>query len=59
MMIRQGFVFEMPRDVKEFDHHILILHCLSSSEKGLKNSDLNVDLNPNLCDASAVLYQLN
>ena len=29
--------------------------CLSSSEKGLKNLDLNGDANPNLCDAGAVL----
>ena len=27
--------------------------CLSSSEKGQKNSGLNRDLNPDLCDAAA------
>ena len=32
---------------------------LSSSEKGLKNSGMNVDLNSDLCNASAVLYQLS
>ena len=32
---------------------------LSSSEKGLKNSGLNRDSNPELCNASAVLYQLS
>ena len=33
--------------------------CLSSSKKGLKNSGLNGDLNPDLCDAGAVLHQLS
>ena len=32
---------------------------LSSSEKGLKNSGLNGYLNPEPCDAGAVLYQLS
>ena len=35
------------------------LCCFSSSEKGTEISDLNGDLNPDLCDASAVLYQLS
>ena len=30
--------------------------CLSSSEKGLKNSGLNEDSNPDLCDVGAVLH---
>ena len=33
--------------------------CLSSSKKALKNSGRNGDLNPDLCDAGAVLYQLS
>ena len=32
---------------------------LSSSEKDLKNSGLNRYSNPDICDASAVLYQLS
>ena len=32
---------------------------LSSSEKRLKNSGLNGDSNPDLCDAGAVLHQLS
>ena len=32
---------------------------LSSSERGLKNSCLNGDSNPDLCDAGAVLHQLS
>ena len=32
---------------------------MSNSKKGLENSGLNGDLNPNLCDGGAVLYQLN
>ena len=36
-----------------------VFYCyLSSCKKGLKNSGLNRDSNPDLCDASAVLYQL-
>ena len=31
---------------------------LSSSEKGQKNSCLNRDLNPDICDAGTELYQL-
>ena len=39
---------------------IALFECsLSISEKGLKNSGLNEDLNPDLCDARAVLYQLS
>ena len=38
---------------------IAFLLCLSSSEKGLKNSGLNGTLNPDFCDAGAVLYQLS
>ena len=34
-------------------------HCLSSRKKGLRNSDLNGDSNPDLCDAGAVLHQLS
>ena len=33
--------------------------CLSSIEKGLKNSGLNGDSNPYFCDAGAVLNQLS
>ena len=40
--------------MNEFDHHVLILHSLRSSEKGL-----NVDLNPNFCDAGEALHQSN
>ena len=29
------------------------------SEKGMKNSGLNGDLNPDVCNAGAVLYQLS
>ena len=42
-------VFEMRFGMDEFDHRILAL--LSSSKKGLKNSGLNGDSNPDLCDA--------
>ena len=38
---------------------IALWRCFSSSEKGLKNSGLNGDSNSDLCDASAVLFQLN
>ena len=44
--------------MNEFNHCILML-LISSSEKGLKNSGLNRDSNPDLCDAGAVLYQLS
>ena len=37
----------------------IFLRCISSNEKGLKNPGLNGELNPDLCDAGAVLYQLN
>ena len=43
------------RSCTEFDHR----KCLSSSEKGLKNSDLNGDSNHDLCDSGAVLHQLS
>ena len=59
LMIRHRFVFEMLCGMNEFDHLVLILHSLRSSEKSLKNSGLNVDLNPNLCDAGEVLHQSN
>ena len=36
-----------------------IVLTISSNEKGLKISGLSKHSNPNLCDASAVLYQLN
>ena len=58
MIIIQGFAFEMQHGMNEFDHCIF-WRCLSSGEKGLKNSGLNRDLNPDLCDAGAVLYQLS
>ena len=38
---------------------VFFYHCLSSSEKGLKNSGLNGDSNPDLCDAGAVFYRLS
>ena len=38
---------------------ISFYHCLSSSKKDLKNSSLNGDSNPDLYNASAVLYQLS
>ena len=44
--------------MSEFDHRNFY-RCLSSSEKGLRNSGLNGDSNPYLCDAAAVLYQLS
>ena len=44
--------------MSEFDHSNFY-RCLSSSEKGLRNSGLNEDSNPDLCDAGAVLYQLS
>ena len=53
-MIIQEFVFEMRCGMKEFDH---ILY--RSSKKGLKNSSLNGDLNPDLCNVGAVLHQLS
>ena len=33
--------------------------CLSSREKGMKNSGMNGDLNPDLCDAGVVLHKLS
>jgi len=46
--------------MNEFDHRrFLSLFQLSSSEKGLKNSDLNGDSNPDICDAGAVLHQFS
>ena len=59
LMIRHRFVFEMLCGMNEFDHHVLILNSLRSSEKSLKNSGLKVDLNPNHCDAGEVLRQSN
>ena len=50
LMIIQGFVFEMRSGMNECDHHIFQL-CLSRSEKGPKNSGLNCDSNPDLCNA--------
>ena len=46
---------------KHISMHLIIAfyHCLSSSEKGLKNSGLSGDLNPELCDTGAVLYQFS
>ena len=44
--------------MNNFDHRSFY-GCFSSSEKGLKNSGLNGDSNPDLCDAGAVLYQLS
>ena len=38
---------------------IPLLRYLSSREKGLKISGLNGDWNPDICNASAVLHQLN
>jgi len=39
---------------------IAVSYCyLSSSEKGLKNSGLNSNLNPNLFHASALLFNLS
>ena len=58
LMIIQGFVFEMRSGMNECDHHIFQL-CLSRSEKGPKNSGLNCDSNPDLCNAGAVLHRLN
>ena len=42
-------MFEMQCGMKEFDHRIYISLLKSSSEKSLKNSGLNGDLNPDLC----------
>ena len=44
--------------MSECDHYIFQL-CLSRSEKGPKNSGLNCDSNPDLCNAGAVLHQLS
>ena len=44
--------------MNEFDHCIFWC-CLCSSEKALKNSGLNRDLNPDLYDAGGVLFQLS
>jgi len=38
---------------------IAFYHCWSSSEKGLKNSGLDDDSNPEPCDTGAVLYQFS
>ena len=38
---------------------IPLLRYISSREKGLKISVLNGDWNPDICDAGAVLNQLN
>ena len=51
------YPFEMKIGMNECDHHILPLLILSSSEKCLKNSGLNGDSNPDLCDAGAVLHR--
>ena len=37
----------------------IFYRCLSNSEKGVKNSGLNGDSNPDLCDTCAVLHQLS
>ena len=59
MIIQEFFhVFELRIGMNEFGHHSFY-RCLSSSEKSLKNSGLNGDSNPNLCDAGALLYQLS
>ena len=58
LMIIQGFVFEMWSGMNECDHHNFQL-CLSRSEKGPKNSGLNCDSNPDLCNADALLHQLS
>ena len=36
-----------------------LLRLISSSDKGLKNSGLKRDSNPDLCNAGAVLHQLS
>ena len=46
------------QSMNEFDHRILTL-LNQQRELGLKNSDLNWDLNPDLYNAGAVLYQLS
>ena len=51
MVIIYGFVFEMQSGMNECDHRISYRR-LSSSKKGLKNSGLNEDCNPDLYDAS-------
>ena len=44
--------------MNEYDRRIF-QRCLSNSEKGLGNSGLNGDSNPDLCDAGAVLNQFS
>ena len=43
--------------LNEFDHRIQALR--KQQRESLKNSDLNEDSNPCLCDAGAVLNQLS
>ena len=51
-------LFELRIGMNEFDHRSFY-RCLSSSKKGLKNSGLNGDSNPDLCDAGVVLHQFS
>ena len=44
--------------MNEFDHRILVL-LKQQRKRPEKNSGLNWNSNPDLCDASAVLHQLS
>ena len=54
MMIIQEFVFEMQHGMNGFDHSAFLRGLSSSKNKGLRG-----DLNPDLCDAGALLYKLS
>ena len=59
-MIIQEFVFEMWCGMSEFDHRIkALLKHAQKRESGLRNSGLNGDSYPDLCDAGGVLHQLS
>ena len=59
-MIIQEFSMYLKCRLKWMNYLIItFLHFLSSSKRGLKNSGLNGALNPDLYNASAVLYQLS
>jgi len=58
MMIIQQFFLYLKCGLERMNLIIAFYCYLSSSEKHLKNSGLNGDPKPDLCNAGAVLYQL-
>ena len=59
VMIIQKFSMYLKCGLAWMNFIISFYPCLSSSKKNLKNSGLNRDSNPDLCNAIAVLYQLS